>query len=218
MNRATQHGENSRTLFAAWTLRQKTPWTLAEATPPRPVFHVPQSPVSPCTTVSLPPCISATLVPPSQAKRNRTSNRNTVANRNRRNLLKTKTRQISNRNKTRYVAFTDRQPIISKYAHQSAAYVYPTALTNHQSLHPGSDHEPGSRCAVWASRTILRDAVFARYRDTNHTFPPPPNAILFTSAERALRPKSLAAIAGPRSIQDWAGHRSDTGAEKRIGA
>jgi hypothetical protein len=33
---------------------------------------------------------------------------------------------------------------------------------------PGSDHEPGSRCAVVASRSNSRDAVSARYRDTTH--------------------------------------------------
>jgi hypothetical protein len=37
------------------------------------------------------------------------------------------------------------------------------------SLVPGSDHEPGSRCPVCASRSNLRDAVSARYRDTNHS-------------------------------------------------
>jgi hypothetical protein len=46
-------------------------------------------------------------------------------------------------------------------------------------LVPGSDHEPGSRCPVCASRSNLRDAVSARYRDTNHStlataFPWPP--------------------------------------------
>src|SRR5271155_1366378 len=36
-------------------------------------------------------------------------------------------------------------------------------------LVPGSGHEPGSRCAVYASRWDSRDAISARYRDTNHS-------------------------------------------------
>jgi hypothetical protein len=41
-------------------------------------------------------------------------------------------------------------------------------VTNNGSRIPGSDHEPGSRCAVCASRSNSRDAVSARYRDTIH--------------------------------------------------
>jgi Cof subfamily protein (haloacid dehalogenase superfamily) len=43
-----------------------------------------------------------------------------------------------------------------------------TGATNHHSRIPGSDHEPGSRCAVSASRSNSRDAVLARYRDKIH--------------------------------------------------
>ena len=110
MNRATQHGENSRTVFAAQTLHQKTRRTLPAAASPKPTINASHPPASPRSEVSLPPCFPASLPPPFRANRNRKSNRNTVANRNRRNLLKTKPRQISNRNKNRYVAFTDLPP------------------------------------------------------------------------------------------------------------
>ena len=118
MNRAIKHGENSRTVFAAWTLRQETRRPLLDAASPRRATNATHSPVFPCSAVSPPPCFPASLPPPSQAKRNRTSNSNTDANRNRRNSLKTKTRPISNSNKNRHFAFTDFPPRVTSHHSQ----------------------------------------------------------------------------------------------------
>ena len=220
MSRAIQHGENSRTVFAAWTLRQKTRRALSEATPPQPAIHAAHSPASQCTAVPLPPCFRDSVPPPSRAKRNRTSNSNTAANRNRRNSLKTKPRQISNSNKKRHVAFTDFPPRVTSHpfllgtrmqAESGASYrnqrVEPLSTRYTKDLPLASRfHVPGSGCFSVSPVTSHKSRI------TSHAFSPSPNAILVASAERG------GSGAGVGRIQDWAGHRRHTGAEKRIGA
>ena len=57
-------------------------------------------------------------------------------------------------------------------------------LTSHESRILGSDHGPGSPCAVYASRSKSRDAVSTRYRDTTRgTF----CAIFFRGAKQNWR-------------------------------
>ena len=110
MKYAMQLSENYRAVSARRTLRQEPRHELPAAVLPRHATIAVHPPAPPCLAVSLPPCFTVSLPPPSQAKRNRRSNSNTVANRNRRNLLKTKARQISNSNKNGHVAFRNFAP------------------------------------------------------------------------------------------------------------
>ena len=153
MNRATQRGENSRTVLAAWTLRQETRRPLLDAASPRRATNATHSPVFPCTAVSLPPCFPASLPPPSQAKRNRTSNSNTDANRNRRNSLKTKTRPISNSNKNRHFAFTDFPPRVT--SHHSQITPFYSVHTCKPNLAQVTENKGSSHFLLGTRRTCL---------------------------------------------------------------